>query len=63
MYEVTCPTSGAPETLGHDRVLSSHRVRDGHVVYLRCSCGAVTIWTSARAHHPPGRPAATRPAA
>jgi hypothetical protein len=54
MYEVTCPTSGTVEHLDHSHVLSSHRVLKGHVVYLRCTCGEVAIWTTppVPAHHP-----------
>lgn len=54
MYEITCPTTGQHLHLDHSHVISSHRVSKGHVVYLRCDCDAVVMWTtsSAPALHP-----------
>ena len=46
MYELRRPTLGRVVRLGDDRVLSAHRVRAGRVVYLRCACGATTMWSS-----------------
>lgn len=53
MYEITCPSSGRPEQLGSEHVISSHRVSTGHLVYLRCTCGRVAMWSSAVDHHAP----------
>lgn len=47
MYELTCPTLERVLHLDRRHVLSTHRVSGGHVVYLRCACGAAVMWSSA----------------
>lgn len=45
MYELTCTTLDETVHLDHDHVISSHRTSTGHVVYLRCACGATVMWS------------------